>query len=83
MKILYISFSYNSRGFCDENQSVCKDLVMNSENYFQILCNQENVLLQGNMYRVKQCLPDAHIIFKKAVKNTLGGGRPMNVYCHP
>lgn len=71
-------FSYNSRGFADEKQAVCRDLMLNADHYFPILCNQENFLLHSNRYKVKQCLPNARIIFKKAVKENLSGGRPMN-----
>ena len=51
--------------------------MLNSETYFPILCNQENFLLYGNRFQVKQCLPHARIIFKKAVKE-LNEGRLKN-----
>ena len=70
-------FSYNSRGFSDDKQKLCKTLMVNSEKYFPILCNQENFLLYGNRFKVKQCLPDARIIFKKATKDSIEG-RPKN-----
>ena len=70
-------FSYNSRGFSIDKQQLCKTLMLNSETYFPILCNQENFLLYGNRFKVKQCLPHARIIFKKAVKE-LNEGRPKN-----
>ena len=62
-------FSYNSRGFAEEKQDICKSLMTKSDKYYPILCNQENFLLKGNNYKVKQCLPDARIIFKKAEKD--------------
>ena len=70
-------FSYNSRGFSIDKKQLCKTLMLNSETYFPILCNQENFLLYGNRFKVKQCLPHARIIFKKAVKE-LNEGRPKN-----
>ena len=61
-------FSYNSRGFTEDKQDICKLLMTNTDNYYLILCNQENFLLKGNNYKVSQCLTDSRIIFKKAVK---------------
>ena len=52
-------------------------VMLNSETYFPILCNQENFLLYGNRFKVKQCLPHARIIFKEALKE-LNEGRPKN-----
>lgn len=71
-------FSYNSRGFSEEKRDLCKTLMIQSENYIPILCNQENFLLQGNGYKIEQCLPNYRIFFKKAEKNSLNGGRPKN-----
>ena len=71
-------FSYNTRGFSDEKQDVCKNLMIESKGYFPILCNQENFLLRANSYKVDKCLPDAKIYFKPAVKNSLNGGRAKN-----
>ena len=48
-----------------------------SDKYYTILCNQDFFLLKGNNYNVKQCLPDARIIFKKAEKDSIDG-RPKN-----
>ena len=70
-------FSYNSRGFSEDKQEVCRELMMGTEEYYPILCNQENFLLKSNCYKVKQCLPDTKIIFKKAEKEALEG-RPKN-----
>ena len=70
-------FSYNSRGFNTDKQDICKTIMMNSATYFPILCNQENFLLHGNRYKIKQCIPNARIFFKKAVKNSIDG-RPKN-----
>ena len=52
--------------------------MLNAEQHYPIPCNQENFLLQGNGYKIKQCLPNARIIFKKATKDNMGGGRPKN-----
>ena len=49
-------YSYNSRGFGPEKQDICKILMSNSGESFSILCNQENFLLAGNGYKIKQCL---------------------------
>ena len=70
-------FSYNSRGFSEDKQNICNLLMLNSNNHYPILCNQENFLLEGNRYKIKQCLPNARIFYKKAIKNSLEG-RPMN-----
>ena len=43
-----------------------------------VICNQENFLLHGNAYKIKQALPNCHIIFKEARKATLDNGRPAN-----
>ena len=56
-------FSYNSRGFHEDNQAVCKDLPKIAGNKFSLICNQENFLLKGNKYKLDQCLPDHHIYF--------------------
>ena len=69
--------SYNSRGFNEEKKDLCKTLMMQSEN-IPILCNQENFLLQGNGYKIEQCLPESRIFFKKAEKDSLNNGRPKN-----
>ena len=70
-------FSYNSRGFSNKKQDICKILMTQTEDYYPILCNQENFLLQGNRYLAKKCLPDARLVFKNAVKNNFEG-RPTN-----
>ena len=70
-------FSYNSRGFHEDNQAVCKDLPKIAGNKFSIICNQENFLLEGNEYKIEQYLPDHHIYFKPATKVGLTG-RPKN-----
>ena len=46
-------------------------LMLNSNNHFPILCNQEHFLLQGNRLKIKQCLPNARIFCKKAVEDFL------------
>ena len=47
-------FSYNSRGFSIEKQDICKILMTQTKDYYPILCNQENLLLQGNRYLAKK-----------------------------
>ena len=70
-------FSYNSRGFTEDKQDICKMLFANTDEYYPIICNQENFLLKGNGYKVSQCLKDARIIFKQATKESFDG-RPKN-----
>ena len=44
-----------------------------------ILCNQENFILRGNAYKIKNALPDLHTIIKPAVVSSFdGAGRPKN-----
>ena len=71
-------YSYNSRGFAQEKQDVCKILMSNSGSSYSVLCNQENFLLRGNGYKIKQCLTDAHVIIKSAINNSHDNGRPKN-----
>ena len=42
-----------------------------------IICNQENFLLEGNAYKVRQALPDHQVFIKAANKDKLEG-RPVN-----
>ena len=44
----------------------------------EYFCNQQNFLLRSNGYKIKQCLPGAHVVFKEAVKDTHDDGRPKN-----
>ena len=53
-------FSYNSWGFHDGNQSICKDLLKIAGNKIPIICNQENFLSKANKFKIEQCLPDHH-----------------------
>ena len=71
-------YSYNSRGFAEEKQDLCKILMSSTGCTYPILCNQENFLLQANGYKIKKCLPGAHIIFKEAFKSSHDNGRPKN-----
>ena len=50
---------------------------MDTDEYYPIVCNQENFLLKGNRYKVKQCLPNSKIIFKPAIKESVEG-RPKH-----
>ena len=70
-------YSFNSRGFGDDKQIICKILTTKNNSNLPILCNQENVLLLNNRYKIKQCLPDIHIYVKPAVMDSLYG-RPRN-----
>ena len=70
-------FSYNTRGFTEDKQDICKLLFAETDEYYPIVCNQENFLLKGNSYKVSQCLKGARIIFKQATKESLDG-RPKN-----
>ena len=56
---------------------MCEILMSKNENYFPILCNQENFILHGNIFKTKQSLPNARIYFKRAVKDSMDG-RPKN-----
>ena len=70
--------SYNSRGFSEIHQNFIKQLVSDNTvgSSIPILCNQENFILRGNFYKIRQTLPEFHIIFNPAVKNSLDKGRP-------
>ena len=70
-------YSFNSRGFGDDKQEICKMLTTKNNSNLPILCNQENFLLLNNRYKIKQCLPDFHIYVKPAVMDSLYG-RPRN-----
>ena len=50
---------------------------MDNEEYFPIVCNQENFLLKENNYKVSQSLPNARVVFKGAIKDSFDG-RPKN-----
>ena len=47
-------------------------------NKFPVLCNKENFLLRSNCYKIRQCLPDFHVISKSAIKLNLSYGWPIN-----
>lgn len=65
--------SYNSRGFNQEKQEICKTLAVSSSTYHPIICNQENFLLQANGYKVEKCLSNHKVFFKGAKKVNLEG----------
>ena len=50
-------YSFNSWGFGDDKQDICRLLMLENENIVPILCNQENFSCSINGYRVKQALP--------------------------
>ena len=74
----YICFySFNSRGFHKDKQDICKLLALKNHSNLPILCNQENFPLQNNGYKVRWCLTDSHIFFKRVVMESTYG-RPKN-----
>ena len=77
METYFCIYSYNSRGFHEANQEVCRNLLKFAGNKIPIICNQENFLLKENKYKIEQSLPDHRIYFKPAQKSSLLG-RPVN-----
>ena len=73
-------FSYNSRGFRDGNQLICKELLTIAGNKIPIICNQENFLLKANKFKVEQCLPDCHTHVNPANKEKLTGRRSNGMF---
>ena len=69
--------SFNSRGFDKIKQSVCLEISSLEQSKINIICNQENFVLEGNGYLIRQALPDYHIFIKPAKKDKLDG-RPVN-----
>ena len=72
--------SYNSRGFGSDKQEFCKYLMSSScvGDKLPILCNQENFILKGNSYKVRQAFPGFFPLIKPAVKESYNNGRPKN-----
>ena len=70
-------YSFNSRGFHEDKQDICKILTLKNDSNLPILCNQENFLLQNNCYKVRQCFTDSQIFFKRVVMESTYG-RPKN-----
>ena len=70
--------SYNSRWICKIKQNFFQLLVSMCGNKIPVLCNQENFLLRSNCYKIRQCLPDFHVISKSAIKFNLSYGWPIN-----
>ena len=70
----------NSRGFSDEKKRFCNFLLSNEfvGNKIPILVNQENFVLRGNCYKIRQALPQHHTLIKPAVKETFDHGRGKN-----
>ena len=56
-------FSYNSRDFNTTTQDTIQTLSISGSS-LPIICNQENFLLKVNEYKIRQCLPDHHILLK-------------------
>ena len=69
--------SYNSRGFGVLKQNYCRYWTSRQVvgKKIPILCNQENFILQGNSYKLKQALPDSYVIINPADKSTHCKGR--------
>ena len=72
--------SYNSRGFCQLKQEFVRQLISLESigSSLPILCNQENFILKGNLYRIRNALPDYHVIMNPAVRPNSDTGRPRN-----
>ena len=70
--------SYNSRGFSALHQDFIKTLSSDKivGDKLPIICNQENFILRGNLYKLRKACPDSHFVFNAALKNTLDKGRP-------
>ena len=71
-------FSYNTRGFSAQKQLVCQKLVTIASNKIPIICTQETFILRSNSYKINKALPNFHIVFKAAKKDTFDKGRPKN-----
>ena len=56
-----------------EKQNVCQHLSQVCGNKIPVILNQENFLLKANNFKIKQCLPDFHIIVNPAEKKGLNG----------
>ena len=70
-------YSYNSRGFDMIKQKVCMELLSLDKSRRNIICNQENFVLERNGHIIRQALPDHHVYIKPAIKDKLDG-RPTN-----
>ena len=70
--------SYNTRGFSAQKQLVCQKLVTIASNKIPIICTQETFILRSNAYKISKALPNFHIVFKAAKKDTFDKGRPKN-----
>ena len=69
--------SYNSRSFSANSAIVCNKLN-NLFDSIPIILNQENFVLKGNAYRIRQALPESHTLIKLAEKSNQNSGRPKN-----
>ena len=76
-------FSYNTRGFSEQKQLVCQNLSVIAGNKIPIICTQENFILHGNVHMINKALPEYHIVFKAAIKNSIDLGRPKMVCLWP
>ena len=56
--------SYNSRGFSQHKEDICRFLVSPfvNGNKLSILCNQENFVLKANSYKIRKALPGYYAI---------------------
>ena len=69
--------SYNSRGFGALKQDFCNHLSSRAivGNKIPVLCNQEHFVLRGNSYKLRQALPNSHLIINPAEKASHQKGR--------
>ena len=72
--------SFNSRGFSEQKQDICKSLVSQEiiGNREAILCNQENFLLRGSSYKITRTFPNHHCFTNPATKLHHDKGRAKN-----
>ena len=68
-------YLYNSRGFGDDKQEICKTDDKEPEVCIYFL--QPRKLLNNNKFKLKQCLPEHHIFFKPASMDSLQGRPKM------
>ena len=63
--------SWNSRGFNEYKSDFLKEYICDNT----IICNQENFILQQNVYKIVNNLGDKyHVYLKPAVKQNLDKG---------
>ena len=72
--------SWNSRGSSELKLEYLKKIVSYETvgRKIPILCNQENLILKVNSYRLSQAVPGFHFIINLAIKETQDHERPKN-----